>query len=85
MNFFDVKIENGMAGNEFFYVQLSPEEAVALAPYEGKCRFRECLHDREPGCAVTAAAEKGEISSGRLERYRELLAEAKTVWRDRYD
>ena len=56
-----------------------------FAPYEGKCRFRECLHDREPGCAVTAAAEKGEISSGRLERYRELLAEAKTVWRDRYD
>ena len=36
MNFFDVKIENGMAGNEFFYVQLSPEEAVSLAPYEGK-------------------------------------------------
>ena len=56
-----------------------------FAPYEGKCRFRECLHDREPGCAVTTAAEKGEISSGRLERYRELLAEAKTVWRDRYD
>ena len=54
-------------------------------PYEGKCRFRECLHDREPGCAVSAAAEKGEISKGRLERYRELLAEAKTVWRDRYD
>lgn len=56
-----------------------------FAPYEGKCRFRECLHDREPGCAVTAAAENGEISPGRLERYRELLAEAKTVWRDRYD
>ena len=56
-----------------------------FAPYEGQCRFRECLHDREPGCAVTAAAEKGEISIGRLERYRELLAEAKTVWRDRYD
>lgn len=54
-------------------------------PYEGKCRFRECLHDREPGCAVAQAAERGEISRERLERYRELLAEAREVWRGRYD
>ena len=61
------------------------ERYPEFAPYEGKCRFRECLHDREPGCAVSAAAEQGEISKGRLERYRELLAETRTVWRDRYD
>ena len=61
------------------------ERYPEFIPYEGKCRFRECLHDREPGCAVSAAAERGEISKGRLERYRELLTEAKTVWRDRYD
>ena len=61
------------------------ERYPEFLPYEGKCRFRECLHDREPGCAVSAAAERGEISKGRLERYRELLKEAKTVWRDRYD
>ena len=61
------------------------ERYPEFVPYEGKCKFRECLHDREPGCAVSAAAEQGEISMGRLERYRELLKEAKTVWRDRYD
>ena len=54
-------------------------------PYEGKCRFRECLHDREPGCAVTQAASEGRISEGRLSRYRILLAEAREVWRERYD
>ena len=56
-----------------------------FAAYEGKCRFRECLHDREPGCAVTEAAQQGEISEERLERYRQLLAEAREVWRERYD
>lgn len=61
------------------------ERYPEFLPYEGKCRFRECLHDREPGCAVSEAAEQGIISKGRLERYRELLAEAKAVWRDRYD
>ncbi len=54
-------------------------------PYEGKCRFSECLHDREPGCAVNEAAEMGAISAGRLNRYRLLLAEAREVWRGRYD
>jgi len=53
--------------------------------YEGSCRFRECLHDREPGCAVAAAAEEGKIGQARLQRYRELLAETREVWRERYD
>lgn len=35
------------------------ERYPEFAYYEGKCRFRECLHDREPGCAVTQAAEQG--------------------------
>ena len=56
-----------------------------FAAYEGKCRFRECFHDREPGCAVTEAADKGEISGERLGRYRQLLAETREVWRERYD
>ena len=56
-----------------------------FAAYEGKCRFRECLHDREPGCAVTEAARKGEISPERLRRYRQLLDETRVVWRERYD
>ena len=61
------------------------ERYPEFMPYEGKCRFRECLHDREPGCAVTEAAAQGSISRGRLERYRSLLAETREVWRERYD
>ena len=53
--------------------------------YEGKCRFRECLHDREPGCAVQAAAEQGKIHPERLRRYRQLLQETREEWRERYD
>ena len=54
-------------------------------PYEGKCRFRECLHDREPGCAVDEAAKEGKINGNRLNRYRTLLNETREVWRERYD
>ena len=61
------------------------ERYPEFRPYEGKCRFRECLHDREPGCAVREAAEKGAIHPERLLRYRQLLAETREVWRERYD
>lgn len=68
---------------------LSPEALKQRYPeflnYEGKCRFRECLHDREPGCAVTKAVKEGQISEARVKRYRILLAETKELWRDRYD
>ena len=39
------------------------------------CRFRDCRHQREPGCAVTAAVAAGELPSSRLESYRKLAAE----------
>lgn len=54
-------------------------------PHEGACRFQPCYHDREPGCAVTAACAAGDISPERLERYRALLAEVREAWRERYD
>lgn len=53
--------------------------------YEGKCRFHACLHDREPGCAVTRAVQEGDIAAERVERYRLLLAEVRESWRERYD
>jgi ribosome biogenesis GTPase len=39
------------------------------------CRFRDCTHDLEPGCAVRAAIEDGTIDAGRLESHRALLRE----------
>jgi len=56
-----------------------------FAEHEGECRFTPCYHDREPGCAVTAACENGDIHPERLARYRELLTEVRTAWRERYD
>ena len=38
------------------------------------CRFANCRHLREPGCAAKAAVESGEISARRYESYRRLLA-----------
>ena len=41
-----------------------------------ECRFRDCTHAEEPGCAVRAAVESGEIPAERLASYHKLLAEA---------
>ncbi|CAM5278561.1 Small ribosomal subunit biogenesis GTPase RsgA OS=Streptomyces rutgersensis OX=53451 GN=rsgA PE=3 SV=1 [Streptomyces diastaticus subsp. diastaticus] len=39
------------------------------------CRFTDCAHAEEPGCAVLAAVEAGEIAQRRLDSYRQLLRE----------
>lgn len=40
------------------------------------CRFRDCRHAGEPGCALEAAVGRGELDPGRLESWRRLQAEA---------
>ncbi|MUZ71810.1 ribosome small subunit-dependent GTPase A [Agrobacterium vitis] len=49
-------------------------EITDLAP---QCRFRDCTHAHEPGCAVQAAIAKGELAPERLERWRILLTESR--------
>ena len=39
------------------------------------CRFTDCHHQSEPGCAVQAAIDRGDLDPGRLKRYRKLMAE----------
>ena len=73
-----LEMESGIEPQDF--AQLYPEYN-ALS--EG-CRFQPCLHDREPGCAVHAAVDRGELSAVRWERYRELLAQVKENWKGRY-
>jgi len=41
----------------------------------GQCRFRDCAHGDEPGCAVTAAVAAGTLDAERLVRYHGVLAE----------
>jgi ribosome biogenesis GTPase / thiamine phosphate phosphatase len=43
-----------------------------LAEY---CRFRDCQHQQEPGCAVQEAVENGELAESRLTNYRKLQKE----------
>jgi ribosome biogenesis GTPase len=40
-----------------------------------KCRFRDCRHDEEPGCAVLGAVSMGRLDAGRLASFRKLQAE----------
>ncbi|MGA1368562.1 MAG: GTPase RsgA, partial [Blastocatellia bacterium] len=40
-----------------------------------ECRFRDCSHEREPGCAVQAAIKAQSLSPARLESYRKLQQE----------
>jgi ribosome biogenesis GTPase / thiamine phosphate phosphatase len=40
-----------------------------------QCRFRDCQHLSEPGCAVRAAVEGGELASARLESFHKLASE----------
>lgn len=47
-------------------------EITELAP---RCRFRDCTHDHEPGCAVRAAVAAGDLSAERLDRWRKLHEE----------
>jgi len=48
------------------------DDVEALAP---ACRFRDCRHDMEPGCAVKAAVAEGRIEERRLQSYLELRRE----------
>ncbi|MGW0121451.1 ribosome small subunit-dependent GTPase A [Streptomyces sp. NPDC003327] len=44
-----------------------------------ECRFHDCGHDSEPGCAVAAAIEDGTLPVRRLESYRKLLRENQRI------
>ena len=45
---------------------------IEFAPYIGSCRFNNCAHLKEPGCAVTEALARGEIMFSRYRSYERL-------------
>jgi ribosome biogenesis GTPase len=47
-------------------------DITELAPL---CRFRDCTHAHEPGCAVQAAVKSGTLAGERVERWRNLVSE----------
>lgn len=47
--------------------------------YIGECRFNTCSHTHEPGCSVTNAVDRGEISMLRYDRYVRFYNELKSI------
>src|SRR5512144_142018 len=65
----------GLTGSEEgITLTFSDIEQLAAA-----CRFRDCAHDEEPGCAVRAAVDSGAIPAERLASYRKLMREAEVA------
>jgi ribosome biogenesis GTPase / thiamine phosphate phosphatase len=66
---------------------IATEEAIDetfsdITALADQCRFNDCAHEQEPGCAVRAAIAAGELDEGRLNRWRELRREA--AYHDRH-
>ena len=65
-------------------MELVPAEELAelfpeFAPYIGKCRFPDCAHLKEPGCAVRAALEEKTLQQSRYDSYVKLYETAKSA------
>ena len=70
---------------EFGLQQIEAQQLPAYMPdlraHAGGCKFYNCTHRHEPGCAVIAAVERGEVSASRWRIYGELLDElGRTRW-----
>ncbi|MBD1551806.1 small ribosomal subunit biogenesis GTPase RsgA [Pseudomonas typographi] len=63
---------------EFGLVHVSRDDVEAgfieFAGLLGHCRFRDCKHDREPGCALLEALAAGRIHPQRMHSYRSIIA-----------
>jgi ribosome biogenesis GTPase len=62
---------------DFHLGRVAPAELARgfreFRPWLGQCRFTDCRHRNEPGCAVLAALEQQRVSPRRMECYRRLL------------
>ncbi len=63
---------------EFGLWHLTPEQVyhgfIEFADYIGGCKFRDCKHQKDPGCALIAAGEQGHIRAERLASFQRILA-----------
>jgi len=65
----------GLTGSEEGITSVFPEIGEAAL----SCRFRDCTHHDEPGCAVRAAVESGTLPPERLASYHKLMGEAQAA------
>ena len=64
---------------EFGLWEGDPGSFADIEELAGHCRFRDCGHDTEPGCAIRAAIDSGELDADRLASYRKMRAELRRV------
>jgi ribosome biogenesis GTPase / thiamine phosphate phosphatase len=73
---------------EFGLWHISEDELLSgycdLAPLAGHCKFRNCSHRHEPGCALREAAEQGRIHPERLDNFYRIADTLDEEGRDRY-
>jgi len=73
---------------EFGLWHISEEELLhgyrELSERAGHCRFRNCTHRHEPGCALHEAAERGEVSEERLHNFFQIADTLDEEGRERY-
>jgi ribosome biogenesis GTPase len=66
----------GMRELQLWGIEDGVEDAFAeIKALAGRCRFSDCRHGNEPGCAVRAALASGELAPLRFENYQKLRAE----------
>ncbi len=65
------------------YDIIRKEELLSCFPefrdYEGKCRFPDCAHIKEKGCAVLEAVRNGQLAASRHNSYTEMYEEARQI------
>lgn len=68
---------------DFFTLDDLPAAMREFAPYLGKCRYTDCTHLCEEGCAIVEAVARGEIPQSRHDSFRALYAvlKEKKAWK----
>jgi ribosome biogenesis GTPase len=68
---------------EFGLAHLSESELqhafTEFAPYLGKCRFHNCTHSHEPGCAILDGVSQAHISPTRVKLFNQLVHESRNA------
>jgi len=80
-----IKFNDGWIADSpgFSYIEfdLKPLELASIYPgfekYDGECKFNDCLHEHEPGCAIKKAVEEQQISQDHYDTYISLLTDLK--------
>jgi len=82
-----LEIEGGLVADtpgfsSLDFIDIEPEDLTSFFPEFRErmngCKFRGCLHDKEPQCAVKEAVNKGEIAPHRYENYKTFLEEIRS-------